>query len=175
MATRDVVPRADKEGSLGTSAKKWVMVWQYGTAGAVVASDVTTTNLTATDITGMTFAIGASETWSFEFHAKIGSSSAAGTKYAVDIPASATIMGQVWGSLGSTTAYTQDTVSADTTLGVAFNTAGLTTAAQGANLHIYGVVVNSTNAGNVTIQHAKVTSGTSTVYANSYFVARRIS
>ncbi len=184
MATKNIVPRANGEGQIGTSSKSWNIGYfvslfingvTFNPFNFRNSGDLTTTNTTATDVTGFGFNIAANEVWSFEIYCKIGSSSAAGTKYAINIPSGATIMAQVWGSLGSTTAYTQDTISAATTLGVAFNTAGLTTAAQGANLTIRGVVANGSTPGTVQFQHAKGTSGTSTIYANSYMVARRIS
>lgn len=185
MATRNLVPRGDNDGGqLGTSSKRWSFAYLVGLVlnGVSIqlfnfrnSADLTTTNTTATDATGFGFSIAANEVWSFEIYCKIGSSSAAGTKYAINMPSGATIMAQVFGSLASATAFDVDTITAATTLGRVFNTGALTTAAEGAFVKIQGVVANGATPGTVQFQHGKVTSGTSTIYANSYMIARRIS
>jgi hypothetical protein len=183
MATKNFVPRADNEGGIGTTSKRWadveyVKLGNHGNClafdGAVIASDITTTNLTATDVTGQAFTVAANETWVWTAWWKVGSSTAAGCKYAVNFPAAATVVCQVWGNLASTTAFTSDTITAAATLGVAFNTGGLTTAAQGAFMMFRGSIINGANAGTVQMQQAKVTAGTASVYAGSFLQAQRI-
>lgn len=147
--------------------------------GSIVAnvsgSNFTTTNTTATDITGLSFAVGASETWEFTADIKVGSSSNAGIKIAVNTPASPTSLNAyVHGQVASNTALAEEEVSADATLTTtAFNTGSITTAAVGAFIHVRGFVVNGSNAGNVFIDIAKVTSGTATVYIGSHLRATR--
>lgn len=149
------------------------------TGGSIVAnvsgSNFTTTNTTATDITGMSWAIGANETWEFTADLKVGSSSAAGIKIAVNTPASPTsLSAYVYGQVASNTAFAEEEITGDATLTTtAFNTGGLTTAAVGAFIHIRGIVVNGSNAGNVFIDIGKVTSGTATVYTLSHLKATK--
>jgi len=50
MATRNIVPRADNEGSLGTSSKKWSDV--RATAGTITTVNSTTNNTTGTATIG---------------------------------------------------------------------------------------------------------------------------
>lgn len=139
-----------------------------GPFGQWVSSDDTTTNTTAT-ATSISIAVPSYGRYHFEAHLKVGSSTAAGCKYAVDVPASATFYAMVQGTTSAATAFTEELITGDGTLTTtAFNTAGLTTAAVGAFIHIHGIVTMGGTAGNIVIQHAKVTSGTSTVYTGSW-------
>lgn len=151
------------------------------TVDVALAADVTTTNTTATDVSSATagslsFTIGPYEVWDLEVHLKIGSSSTAGTKYAVNFPSGCTVAADVKATTTGNAAFAYERMSVATTLTTtAFNTTGaITTAAVGAFADIRGIVRNGATAGTVVIQHAKVTSGTSTVYANSLLKARRI-
>lgn len=140
-----------------------------GPFGAWVASDATTTSTSAVDVTGLSVALPSYGRYHFEAHLKVGSSSAAGTDYAIAVPAGATFTAYVFGTNSSAGAFFQEQVTASGTLTTAhFNIAALTTAAQGAFVHIYGIITMGGTAGNLKVQHAKVTSGTSTVYAGSF-------
>lgn len=138
---------------------------------AKVATDVTSTAQTLADITGLSFSIGASETWQFEAALNTGSGDTDGVKIGVNIPASATILAQTLGSTTAVTAQSSDIISADDTAGLAYNTVN----AQTGIIWVKGVVVNSTTAGTVQMRFLKVTGGTATIHANSYLIARRIS
>lgn len=134
-----------------------------------VPSDDTTTNTTST-ATSLSIALPSYGRYNFEAHLKVGSSSAAGTKYAIDVPTSATFHAFVRGQVASNTAFAEEYISADDTLTTtAWNTGALTTAAAGAFIHIVGVITMGGTAGNIVVKHAKVTSGTSTVYTGSWF------
>lgn len=148
---------------------RYSSAWRtVGPFGDWVASDDTTTNLTAT-ATSISIAVPSYGRYHFEAHLKVGSSSAAGCKYAIDVPASATFYAYVRGTTSAATAFTEEQITGDGTLTTtAFNTAGLTTAAVGAFVHIYGIITMGGTAGNLVVQHAKVTSGTSTVYTGSW-------
>lgn len=149
-------------------------VWMQA---ASLSGDVTTTNTSATAIAGLSFSIAANEVWVFDAYLNIGTSSNAGTKYAVDIPTSATMLVMCYGTTTAGTAFTTDELSTDATLGAqAWNTtAAITTAANpDAFIHLHGTVRNGANAGTVQLMQAKVTSGTSSVYANSYLQAFKV-
>jgi hypothetical protein len=85
--------------------------------------------------------------------------------------AGATIEGGIVGSSNATTATTAERINA---LATATVNAFLLGSAQTGILKIQGILVVSTTAGNLTIQHLKVTSGTSTVFINSFLKAMRI-
>ena len=140
------------------------------TANARVTADRTTTSLTAVNATDMVFAIPASETWTFEFNLRVGSSSTAGIKLAITVPSGATFMATGLGNAASATAFTSEILSASGTLGVTYQLVN----GQNGVVRITGTVVNGANAGNVQLQFAKVTSGTATVAANSYLTARKL-
>lgn len=81
----------------------------------------------------------------------------------------------VRGTTSANTAQAEEQMATSGTLGsTAWNTANLTTAAMGAFIHMHGRVINGATPGAVQLQHAKVTSGTATVYAGSYLRAVRI-
>jgi hypothetical protein len=142
-----------------------------------LSADVTTVNTTATDITGLNFVIGPNEVWHFEVYANIGTSSAAGTQYAINFPTGATLWSVAEGTSTANGLHIQIEITAAATLTTSsFNTtAALTTAALGAFLNIRGTIANGATAGVVQFQHAKTTSGTATVYAGAYLRAHRIS
>lgn len=139
-------------------------------------ADATTTSTSAVDVADassnkLQFQIGDSEVWSFEFNLRTGSSSAAGLKFAITFPSGGTMLAQAVGTTTGVTVFSSDIMTASGTLGIAYNTVN----AQTGNLRITGVLVNGSTDGNVTLQFAKVTSGTATVAANAYLNARRIS
>lgn len=137
---------------------------------ARVTADRTTTSASFVNITDAAIAIGASETWSFEAHLSVGCNNTGGGQWTVTVPAGAAVRFQVYGNVASATAFTGITV---TTSGA--NTVTLCTAnAQGRLCKISGVVVNSTNAGSIQLQHRAITAGqTVTTNANSYMTGRK--
>ncbi|HWB01377.1 MAG TPA: hypothetical protein VG796_00040 [Verrucomicrobiales bacterium] len=143
--------------------------WQTVSAGGqltgYITTDQPTTSGSATNVTGASFSVGASEVWSVEFHMGLTcSAGGANVKFAVDVPASATVGGVVRGT--STSAV----ITADATL-----TSGvMATASGGATLSI--LIQNSTNAGTVQLQFASG-NGTDTATVKggqSYWVARKL-
>jgi len=136
-----------------------------------VAADRTTTVVTAANVTDMSFAIAASETWSVEWNLQNGCSGIGGVKWAITVPAGATFRGVADGMSTGITARTSAVMTVSGTLTIAFNavasTAGFT--------RITAVIANGVTAGTVALQFASTTAAqTSTVYANSSQVARRI-
>lgn len=139
---------------------------------AVVAGgNQTTTAQTAQNITGLSLAIAANETWVYIVHMKVGTSSAAGTQYAVNFPSGATVTADWFGTTSAATAFTNEQTTAAATLtATSFNTANLAAVAVGAFIDGRITVINGANAGTVQIQHAKTTSGTATVYAGASMI-----
>jgi hypothetical protein len=136
----------------------------------VTGANATTTTQTLTNIAGLTFAAAAGSTYEFEAVLSVGTSNVTtGTGYGVQYTGTASaIEGQIAGS-SSTTATKTLRISA---LGTSYQ-AFLTTSNQTGGMLIRGIIVTTT-AGNLTIQHLKVTSGTSTVYVNSFLKVTKI-
>lgn len=137
----------------------------------VTGSDATTTGQALTNITGLSVALTTSATYEFEAFLSVTTSAVTtGTQYGVNYSvAGGAVEAFVSGSL--TTASDQTVrLSALNSATVAY----LTSSGQSGGILIKGVVTTGANAGNLTIQHLKVTSGTSTVRINSYLKVTRI-
>lgn len=144
-----------------------------GGIARVTGSNVTTTGQALVDVTGLSLALIANATYTFEAELSVSTSAVtSGTQYGVQFSgAGAAVEGQFWCSLTATASAIGERVSA---LNTANTTACLTTSAQSGAVLIKGVVTIAGNAGNLTIRHLKVTSGTSTVFINSFLTATRI-
>lgn len=136
----------------------------------VAGSNATTTGQALVDVTGLTLALLANHTYAFEAILSVQSSSTAGCQYGVQFSAAgATVEAQISGTLAAATSQS-NRISALNTATVAY----VVVAAVGA-IRIQGVIVVGANPGNLTIRHLKATSGTSTVFINSYLRAQLIS
>lgn len=137
--------------------------------GRVSGSNATRTAQTLADIAGLSVALAANSVYDFECGMSVASSSTAGNGYGVQFSAAgASVEAQINGT---------STAAATITKRInALNTAAspfVAVAADGGIL-ITGIFTTGANAGNLTIQHLKVTSGTATVYINSYLRAIKI-
>lgn len=144
-----------------------------GGIARVTGSNATTTGQALVDVTGLSVALAASATYTFDATLTVSTSAVTtGTKYAVQFSAAgASVEAQFWCSLTATASAISERVNA---LNTATTTACLTTSAQSGAVLLKGVLVTGVNTGNLTIQHLKVTSGTSTVFINSFLKATRI-
>lgn len=142
---------------------------QAGIKSTLLANNATTTGQVLTD-SGLSFAVKAGEICEFEFVLRIGSTGTNGMKFGLSYPAAATLTASVIGSSTSAAALAGDLIAASATAGVAF----LTAASQNGVVRIRGCIQNGVNAGTVSLQFLKVTSGTATIAANSFVSARRI-
>lgn len=137
----------------------------------VTGSNFTTTGQSLVNITGMSVALVASAT--YEFEAVISASTSAvttGLEYGVNFSASgSTIESQAIGS-STTVLEKSERITALNTATSAY----MTTSAQTGQILIKGIIVTTTNSGNLTIETLKVTSGTSTVFINSFLKVIRI-
>ena len=132
----------------------------------VSSSNVTLTAQTLADITGLSLALLANSTYTFYAKLSVASSSTAGNGYGVQYSAAgAAVEAGITGTLAAATQKALR-ISALNTSAQAF----VTVAANG-SIEISGRITTGANAGNLTIQHLKVTSGTSTVYIGSFLTA----
>lgn len=125
------------------------------------------TDTTLNDVTGLSFPIGANETWEFEFVIHGISTAVADWKHAVTFPAATTAVRYgVSGGIGGATSSTATAGAAvikDATGGEEVQT-------------VRGLVINGANAGTVQFQSAQNTSEASNtiIRDNSFVVATRI-
>lgn len=146
-------------------------VWKRTFDWSVSQADSAITSTTAIT-TGVSLAIGANETWWYDYYSLDSSSSALGEKRAFDIPSGAAIAGGEKGSKAAQDTIGFGVLSADATLGEAFNTYVATT-----NYGLYEahfLVVNGVTAGNVIALAAKVTSGTLIIRKYAILIGHRI-
>jgi len=135
----------------------------------VTGANVTTTGQALIDITGLSIACIANATYEFQAVLSVASSSTAGNQYGVNYSTTgATVEGMITGTLAAATQQARR-LNALNTASVAF----VTVAGDG-GIIIRGILVTGANAGNFTVRHLKTTSGTSTVYINSFLKMERI-
>lgn len=137
----------------------------------VTGANVTTTGQALVDITGLTLALVINATYEFEAVLSVSTSAVTtGTAYGINYSvAGGAVEAQITGASTST---------ASKTLRInALNTATslyLATSAQTGGVVIKGRVTTGANAGNLTVSHLKLTSGTSTVFIGSFLKVTRI-
>jgi hypothetical protein len=141
--------------------------WAPATAYAyVTGSNATTSSTTLVDITGLSLALEANSKYDIvvTLHVLM-SADTTGARYALNYSAAgATLEGSAYGTF-SGTAFRSDSITA-------FNTATGNAYTQGTNslpgvIEIRATVTTGANAGNLTVQFLKVTSGTATVKVGS--------
>ncbi len=135
----------------------------------VTGSNSTRTAQTLADITGLVAPLIANAVYEFEAVLSVASSGITGNQYGLACSAAGASVEALM--TGTMLAGTQIAVRAGT-LGVSVATF-LTLAGDGVIL-IKGIVSTGVNAGNFSVQHAKVVSGTATCYINSFLKVERI-
>ena len=217
MTTKNIVPQATGEGTIGTTLKRWLTGFfntidavtynlngaaLLDTDGALAANSdarvatqkavktyadlkllttryiiirldslVTTTSLTAADITGFTVAVAANEVVQFEVYLNNGNTGTTGNKFAVNFPSGGTLVCHVDGSTSGPTARTQSKITAAATLTTEIYHL---LASQVGRATIRGTFKNGATPGNLVIQYAAVTSGTVTINAGSFLKVLRM-
>lgn len=130
----------------------------------LVSSNSSTTNLTLTNITDLSTTLLADAIYEFEANLSVGGSGAYGVKYGIGFTGTGTMEANINGMSNATIAKS---LRLDT-----LNTASGIYLAGAAGGLIGGVVIKgiikTTSTGTLTLQQAKVTSGTATVYQNSF-------
>lgn len=136
----------------------------------VSGSDFSTGNTSATNITGLSIALLANSIYEVQC-ALIGqSSTAAGVTLAISFSAA--------GATGAHNSFvalsTTSGSSLTNVIGTLFATSIWTTATTDQNIIMRAIVKTGANAGNVTAQVAKTTSGTVTIYIGSVMKVRKL-
>jgi hypothetical protein len=129
----------------------------------VTGANPTTTGQVLVDITGLTRSLLANSVYEFEVVLSVASSSTAGNGYGIQFSAAgATIEAQISGTLAAATQQTKQFNALNTAQSPFVTVAG------NGGIVIKGIITTGANAGNLTVQHLKVTSGTSTIFINSF-------
>lgn len=147
------------------SAAPTALTGQINNWGLVTVTDATTTGQVLVDIAGLSVACAINSVYEFEAVLSVTTSAdTTGTEYGVQYSvAGGAVEAHITGALTSTASKTERISALNTATG-----AFLTTSAQSGGVLIKGIVTTGVNAGNLTIRHLKVTSGTSTVRINSF-------
>lgn len=134
----------------------------------LVAGDQTTTSASATNITELLFAMEANSRYIVTGFIHHGCSGAGGTKFAVDVPASASFFVSLQGKTSAATAFLNQHIITDATLhATAFNTG----ASASGSLVMNGGIQTGATAGNAQFMFASGTGGeTSTISQQGTFL-----
>lgn len=155
------------KGPTGTTGQAGASAWD---SIVKTSQDRATTNTSATDIPDLSVALLANSAYEFEALLRAASSSTAGCKYAVQFSAAGAAAYAVYtGATAATTAAVTATNALNTLEATAFIAAAID-----GMIVIRGLIFTGANAGNLTIQQAKVTNGTATVRANSILKVRKV-
>lgn len=142
----------------------WAPATVSQNAGAARLSSNFTTSSTSAKSTNLTFAIGANESYFVTIEGSASkATSSTGMKIGIAAPTGCTISGEVFTANSASTALVPSFITAINTLGNTFATSTGTQVA----FKMTFVVVNSSTAGNITLQAATVTSNTATIYAGT--------
>lgn len=138
----------------------------------VTGSNATTTGQALVDVTGLSVALTTNAVYEFEAVMSCQTSAVTtGTAYGVNYSAAgASVEASISGS-STSTAMKNLRISALNSATALY----LATSGQTGGIIIKGRVTTGANAGNLTIQHLKLTSGTSTVFVGSFLKVTRIS
>jgi hypothetical protein len=162
----DIIPivQSSTTKSATFSIIKDYIISAITTTSQVAGSNFTTTSLSLVNITGLTFAAAANTTYEINVLLRVQSTSTAGLTPGINYSAAGATV-SVTGS-GVTTANNV-TAFGLSALNTATTPAYATVANVDRNIIMQGVLITGANTGNITIQIAKVTSGTATVYIGS--------
>ena len=140
------------------------------TYARVTGSNATTTSATLVDVTGLSVALSANSVYEFVANITGNGADSNGVKFGVNYSAAgATVEAGIYADVAGTGTRTRR-INA---LGSATLQSFFTSANDVAAL-IQGTITTGANAGNITIQHLKGTSGTSTIYIGSYLKVTKI-
>jgi hypothetical protein len=161
-----------------TLAKQWARDYQRNLrkleqrseiATCLAANAATTSNVASN--TNLAVAMGANEVWEVEVEMTLSCSGAGGVKFAVSLPAGATIEGGVLGHSTGFTAMTGARINASATL----TTNAFCTVAGTLRARAQYRIKNGSTAGSATFQFASGTNlQTSTILAGATHLARRL-
>lgn len=133
----------------------------------MTSGDQTTTSNASANITDLVTAVDANSVYTFVGQMKIGCNNTGGVKFAVTIPASATMMFTVFSFGASATAFVANAITVTNTL----TTNAVCTVNGTGGMHILGTVTTAGTSGNVQFKFASGNNTeTSTIYKEGTFI-----
>lgn len=142
--------------------------FQTLTGGGYLTSDVTTTSTSFVDVTGMSFAVGANEVWTFEMYIIGAGVNNANCEVAINGPASPTAVDAGLAKINASSTVAKRVASYD---------AGFTSfTIEASSATIYkmnGIIRNGSNAGTVILRVKSLDAADAGIAANSYVEAHK--
>lgn len=139
-----------------------------------LSANRSSSSTTLVDITDLTASLAANTYYEFEAVLSVYSSNDLGTKYGLHFTSyGASIEASINGASTATIAKSIRINAFDAAAGT-YLTSSISGANTSGGILIKGIIITSTNAGSITIQHQKQTSGTSTIYANSFLKVTKV-
>lgn len=136
----------------------------------VTGSNATTSSTTLVDVTGMSVALSANSVYEFVANITGNGADSNGVKFGVNYSAAgATVEAGIFADVAGTGMRSRRINALNSATAQSFFTSSNDVAAL-----IQGTITTGANAGNITIQHLKGTSGTSTIYTGSYLKVTKI-
>lgn len=136
----------------------------------VTGSNATTTSTTLVDVTGMSVALSVNSVYEFVANITGNGADSNGVKFGVNYSAAgATVEAGIYADVAGTGTRTRRINALNSATAQSFFTSSNDVAAL-----IQGTITTGANAGNITIQHLKGTSGTATIYVGSYLKVTKI-
>lgn len=152
------------------------LVFDDGTVAGATKSGRTSSNTTVNNsttfvnVSGLSFTVGASETWTFQFHVYMISNVAADAKLTLTLPTTPTAVR--YGVASNDPGVTTNKAATAGGTAIVFSTQG-----NDEFVVLAGILRNGASSGTVQLQFAQNTAhvSNSIVYLDSYFEAQRIS
>lgn len=167
--TTDNATGTDK--SLVTS-EMLIAMNSWASVASVSGSDATTTGQSLVDVTGLSVALASGHTYELEAVMLCSvSADTTGTKYGINFSAGGATVNAV-----VTATTTSQVAQAVTIASLNTSTAACLTGtnSMSGTVVMKGFLTTTTNAGNLTVEHMKITSGTSTVKVGSLLKVRQV-
>lgn len=159
-------------GTPGLTSTDAANMSQLPVRAFVTSSDATTTGQSLADVTGLSIALATNHTYEFEALLNVSSSDSNGNQYGIQYTGTAaTLEAGIIGPLAANSMQSKriSALNSATATFVTFSGSVGTALIKGT------IITSGASGGNLTIQHLKVTSGTSTIKVNSYLKVTLVS
>jgi hypothetical protein len=163
-ATTAETPTPWGTGGAGGGVGSWDTV-------AMLTTQFDTTSQSAVDITGLTAALLANTMYEFDVLLELQSTSSAGVRTGLQFSTAGAVHEAYWSGMQTVSAPNQATTNV---FGTTVNQVWAGNASTPAVARAYGVVRVGANAGNLTVQMFKVTSGTGSALTGSQLKVRKL-